>query len=318
MVDIADAVLSAALVLLGFLLAIAWDWGRRRRDEKADRKRMLKMIKLEFDANLSVCAWLEGVQKQGITPTALSSTSYESRTVVMMNWFLLRLDYDTSDLLNQAYALADQLALLINARNQYTTLMMAMANYAQTLASMDQQIFLVAKLYIQNYAILEPKLANMIDEEPMAQEIVQPKNSPSGGLSSKVAQRGKLANLLLSPFTALVLLVASLEGESFLNQSWNFYLTQFLALLTVVSISFEIRRRIPLRITGTARIVAAFVGLILLFLLVAYTLSWRLAGNAAVAFEGTSVLTLLLGVSIFVAVQRKLKEERKKTGRTTI
>ena len=120
----------------------------------------------------------------------------------------------------------------------------------------------------------------------------------------------KVANFLLSPFTALILLVASLEGEYFLNQSWNFLLTQVLALLTLVSITIDIRRRIPLRIAGKARMVAAFTGLLLLFLGLSYSLFWKLTSSNDVAFEGTAVLTLLYGASYFIVVirkQRKLK-----------
>ncbi len=164
MADLADAIYAAALVILGFIFSSVWDVGKEQRQEKASRKRILLMVKMDTDANESICEALLEVQKHGITATApLSPPTDESRTLVMMNWPILNLDGETGSLVNSAYHFANQLKMLINARNQYTTLMMAMSNYAQTLANMDQPIFLMAKFYVETtHKKLKPLLEKLI------------------------------------------------------------------------------------------------------------------------------------------------------------
>jgi hypothetical protein len=166
LVAVEDAIINAGLVLVGFSMAVGWDRIQKKRADNENRGRIFDLINVETENNATMCQQIltanAGTGLMGITTIPpLHDIGWDT---AISNWSLLRLNSNETLALNNAYRSAGAVNEAIRVRDTYSISMVAMSNYAQSLASLNTLLVSKAQLFLANHGELQPFLTARLEK----------------------------------------------------------------------------------------------------------------------------------------------------------
>ena len=170
MINLEDAVLSAGLVLFGFLITLVWENRKARRREIEERQRVVVAIWLEMMDNAAVCLELADGLRSGRIKGAviIPPLKVQAWTLASWNWPLLRFREDEARILLDISWLVDRMNATIRAREGFLVSMVALTSYERTIDQLNDSLREKAEEYATQYEKLHAALRGYQSREGLS------------------------------------------------------------------------------------------------------------------------------------------------------